>query len=213
MFKSEIQEVGTVELPKFSGVRVMMLPFRLEDVATLPSSVASWRQTVAALIEMSPVRSGVAYLTIDESEVLTGETHRRPGLHVDGIGPDGRAAAWGGGGKYAASGMLLVSNIVGCRGWSSEFSGYPGLNGDCEHLSDECYAKEAIVMRPGQVYFCGPLAVHEALPMRKIVKRQVCRLSMPNDCPWYEGYTRNPLGVEPTGSIHAPRSGFMAYRS
>lgn len=33
-----------------------------------------------------------------------------------------------------------------------------------------------------------------------------------SDCPWYEGYTENPLGVRPTGSIHHGREEFLAYR-
>jgi hypothetical protein len=51
-----------------------------------------------------------------------------------------------------------------------------------------------------------------AIPMRHDRKRSLVRLSMPSDCPWYEGYTRNPLGVEPTGPVHPARTEFMAYR-
>jgi hypothetical protein len=57
---------------------------------------------------------------------------------------------------------------------------------------------------PGVAYWCGPLTVHEALPMRQETARQFVRLSGPSDAPWHEGYTVNPLGIRPTGPI-APR--------
>ena len=210
MFASEVRRVGEVSLPTYSGVRVMMLPVRMDDPKTVP--MPQWRDAFARIVSLAPVKAGVGYLTIDEAYVSEGETHRRPGLHVDGIGPDGREAGWGGGGKYGSSGMLLASNVVGCVGWHQNVAGYPGPNGDCEPLRTKLDPKRALVMQPGGVYFCGPLGVHEGLPMRHGSLRTLVRLSMPNDCPWYEGYTRNPLGVEPTGPIHAKRVEFMRYR-
>lgn len=97
MFKSEIRACGSwFDYPLGTRVRIMMMPVRLEDPSTLP--LREWRPTLARLVLASPIRQGVGYLTIDEALVPADETHRRPGLHVDGIGPDGRAAAWGGGG-------------------------------------------------------------------------------------------------------------------
>lgn len=211
--ESRIEDLGALEFPTFQGVRVMMLPFRLEDPAgTIPSFAESWRRAAAALVEMGPVREGVAYLTVDEAVVPAGQTHRRPGLHVDGIGPDGKAGGWSKGG-YGYNGMLTAASAVGCRGWRGMFQGTPKPNGDCAHMAGECPADAAVVFQPGRVYLCSPLAVHEALPMKKTTARQFVRLSMPSDAPWYEGYTRNPLGIEPTGPIHAPRTEFMRYRA
>jgi hypothetical protein len=210
-FTSHINHVGVLSFPKPNGVRVMMMPVRMEDADTLP--IEQWREQFAKLVKMAPVKRGVAYLTIDEALVRAGETHRRPGLHVDGIGPDGREAAWGGGGGYASSGMLVAASITGCVGWSQPVDGYPGANGNCEHLRDELLDEKRRYLIADNVYECGALAVHEALRMATDVQRSFVRLSLPNDCPWYDGYTRNPLGVEPTGPIHFGREQFMAYRS
>jgi hypothetical protein len=191
----------------------MMMPVRLDDADTVP--IETWRKPFADLVKLSPVKRGVAYLTIDEAIVKAGETHRRPGLHVDGIGPDGKAAGWGGGGGgYGSSGMILAASELGCRAWKQDFDGYPGPNGDCAHLRGQTERSHGgmLLLHAEEVFFCGPLTVHEALPMVKDTRRSFVRLSMPNDCPWYEGYSRNPLGVEPTGPIRAPRTAFMAYR-
>lgn len=212
MFHSEIRDVGGIEFPEFTGLRIMMMPLRLDDVAgTVPAFASAWHDQVERLAELAPVRTGVAYLTIDEALVKAGETHRRPGIHVDGVGPDGKAGAWGGGG-YAYNGMLTSATHVGCRGWTGEFQGRPAPNGDCSALTRECVGKPEVVMQPGRVYFCGPMAVHEALPMPTDTRRQFVRLSMPSRSPWYEGYTRNPTGVEPEGEVHPPRTEFMGYR-
>lgn len=209
---SEIRHVGSLRFPSFSGIRVMMMPFRLDDLDSIPSMLDSWIWTIAKLCRLSPAKSGVAYLTIDERIVPAGRTHRRPGLHVDGIGPDGKRAAYGGGGGFwGKHGMLVAASRVGCRGWTHEFIGEPGPNGDCEHLRGELNSAHEIVMQAGEVYWCGPTAVHESIPMAKDACRQFVRLSMPSDAPWYEGYTRNPTGVEPTGPIHPVRAEFMAY--
>ena len=209
--KSEIREIGPVAFPAFTCTRVMMMPFKLEDVSTLPAELSSYRPLVSALRDAAPVKEGVAYLTIDEAHVNAGETHRRPGLHVDGVGPDGRAAGWGGGGKYGANGMIVAASHTGSRGWSQDFTGSAGPDGDCAHLAGECDPAAEVVLRGGVAYFCGALAVHESIPAAHDMQRQFVRLSMPSDAPWYEGYTANPTGIQPTGPIHARRAG-MEYR-
>lgn len=211
---SKIERFGAIQFPAFSGIRIMMMPFLLEDLDTLPAMLDSWAFAVADLCRMSSVKRGVAYLTIDEAAVSAGMTHRRPGLHVDGIGEDGGCGAWGGGGGgYAANGMLVAASHLGCRGWAQEFSVDAGPNGDCEQLRAELDPVAEVQMLAGNVYWCNPTAVHESISMMDDVERQFVRLSMPSMAPWHEGYTRNPLGIEPTGPIHGPRSEFMAYRS
>ena len=213
-FESEFQDVGSICFPVFSGLRIMMMPVRLETPASsLPDSMSMWRRALVGLVSLGVAREGVGYLTIDESFVDAGTTHRRPGLHVDGVGPDGRAAGWGGGGKYAANGMLVASDVVGCVGYRGAFRGVPAANGDCSHLREQATATGGERMLTNRVYSCGALCVHESLPMPAGTRRTFVRLSMPSDCPWYEGYTRNPTGVEPTGPVHSRRSEFMGYRA
>jgi hypothetical protein len=209
-FDSVVRPVARVVFPVFSGVRAMMMPFRMDDVqGTIP-----WPQyhvLLRGMVRAAPVEQGVAYVTIDEAEVEKGSTHRRPGLHVDGVGPDGKAGGWGGGG-WGAKGMLVAANRIGCRGWNQAFDGEPRPDGDCEHLAGQLRLDREVGMSSGGVYFCSPLGVHEALPMIADTRRQFVRVSLPNECPWYEGYTKSPVGVTPTGPIHPARAHQMLYR-
>lgn len=128
--------------------------------------------------------------------------------------------------------MVLWSTVRGCHAWLGDFDGYPGPDGDCEHLRGELAGgelaggglsggkfsgenvppKKEVPMMGCKVYFCGPLTVHESVPMRVDTLRTFARLSLPNDCPWYEGYSENPLGIKPTGPIHPRRRMQMGWR-
>lgn len=215
-FRSELYYIGRVQLPPFSGIRVMMMPFYLHDpIGSLPSSLDAWKHTVQQISAASHTE-GVGYLTIDEAFVRAGETHRRPGLHVDGVGPDGLTGGWGGDGGWGGGrngGMFMVSSHVGCRAWDHDFEGAPGLNGDCSHLQVSTLEPyQEYVLMPNELWWCSSLCVHEALPMEQDTHRQFCRVSMPSTAPWYRGYTANPLGILPTGPIHSGREDLIAYR-
>lgn len=211
MFRSELQRLEEVVLPQYSGTRIMMMPYHVHDPeGSLPEDLGPWFDVVRRMGALS--REGVGYLTIDEAMVAEGETHRRPGLHVDGIGPDGDAGGWGSGGGYGSSGMTMVSSHVGCVAWEQVFHGYPAGNGDCAHLVPQLCDEAATVLEPNVVYLCSPLTVHCAIPMEREVRRQFCRVSFPSDAPWYEGYTENPRGIRPTGPVHPRRTEFMNYR-
>lgn len=205
-FDSIIASMGSIHLPDFAGVRVMMMPFLWEaPEETLPDSMRQWRRPLREICAHSSV-TGVGYLTIDEAAVKSGETHRRPGLHVDGMG------AYGGGG-YAKSGMFVGASRMAARGWHKIFEGAPGEDGDCAHLGSQCSRKEATYFLGGKLYYCSPFCVHEALPLTQDVERTFLRVSMPSDAPWHEGYTPNPLGIMPGGPILGARAEQMAFRA
>lgn len=184
----------------------MMLPFMLQDLDTVP--FPQYRELVSRMRKRLCVRpypdSGVAYLTIDEAALKAGEFHRRPGLHVDGAGGWG-----GGGGGWGKGGFLVASNLVGCRVWVGTWQGTPSASGEVprqvfpEHEMD--------FLRPNFSYLLGPMTVHESTPMVRDCKRQFIRISLPNNCPWYEGYTESPYGIKPTGPI-LPRRKEMDFR-
>lgn len=214
-FTSTITPGACTWMPDFTSIRVMQMPFHVDDpVQSLPARLRAYGELVEYITTADGWKppAGVGYLTIDEAELHAGETHRRPGLHVDGVGEDGSSpAGYGGGGGYAAHGMVLMSNVLGCVGWSGEFEGAPGRDGDCAHLAPQCFAKPVIFFEPLRAYWCGPLAVHQATPVSKACQRQFVRVSLPSAAPWHEGYTRNPLGIKPAGPVLPPRPG-MAYR-
>lgn len=53
------------------------------------------------------------------------------------------------------------------------------------------------------------LCVHESVEQKEDCERIFVRLSMPSAAPWFEGYTKNPLGILPTGKI-LPKREFQA---
>lgn len=212
-FKSKCEYVADCALPAFTGIRIMMMPLVIGDMKTIPDYLHDWKRAINRLFDCDFYRHGtdrdlgrVGYLTIDEKEVRPGETHRRAGLHVDG----GEGRGWGGGGGWASreTGMLTVSNVVGCWAWNQSFSGWPGEEGNCEHLRPQLREDSRIAFLPGTIYWADGFCVHESIPQTEAVKRQFVRLSLPSEAPWFEGYTENPLGVLPTGPI-LPRRTFM----
>jgi hypothetical protein len=185
----------------------MMMPIIMNDINSLPAALSRYKRAVAGLFNMSYVKKGVGYLTIDERDLSSGESLRRPGLHVDGIYKDG-AGGWGGGAPWAGKGMITVSNPAGCRAWNQTFNGWPKSEGECEHLHSQAHPESATTLQPNTAYWMNPLCVHESLPMEDQTERGFMRLSMPSHAPWFVGYTRNPLGVQPTGPI-LPRRSFQ----
>lgn len=203
-FDSRFHHLGRLVVPAPIGLSVMMLPIRLENLDTLPDDLGHYRPFLRSLFDLAPVRSGVAYLTIDTRLVRRGTTQRRAGLHVDGVFRGG-AGSWGGG-SWGKKGMLTVASHVGCRAWSGTFQGQPGPEGECDHLREQLGVPT--VLAANEVYWLDGLCVHESLPQPVDIARTFVRLSMPNNAPWFEGYTVNPKGVQPTGPIH-PRRVFM----
>lgn len=209
-FVSDCRYAGQIQLPAFSGTRVMMLPVVLGDAASIPDFLSHWKPALTRLWELTaaPLLGMVGYLTIDEKRVKSGTTHRRAGKHVDGVYRGG-AGCWGGGGWGSPEhGMLVASNPAGCRAWVGRFYGETGDNGECEHLSEQCERLPEVVFKSNEVWHVGGMCVHESIPQVADVDRQFVRLSMPSSAPWFEGYTVNPKGVLPTGPI-LPRRRFM----
>ncbi len=212
MFHSTFCYRGNIELPTFTGMRVMMMPLRLGELDTVPETLDHYRDTLAALFNMAGHRGEVGYLTIDEKHLDAGQCTRRGGVHVDGVF-EGRIGAWGGGGGWGSvgNGMLTVSSHPGCRAWLQPVDGIPGPDGECDHLVDQLHDENARTFGANEVYWLDGLAVHESLPVTEAVDRQFVRLSLPSNGPWFEGYTENPLGVVPTGPI-LPRRSYMTKR-
>lgn len=204
--KSEIKNLGDCEFPAFTGMRIMMMPFRMNDANTVP---AQYRALVADLIARNYTPNAVGYLTIDEAHVPRGEYHRRPGLHVDG----GEACSWGGdpgpwGGPH---GMIIAASHYACNAYAQDFVGTAGEDNNCEHLRAQL--REVTPMHGGYAYWMSPTCVHESIPASHNMQRQFVRISYPSTAPWYAGYTESPYGVEPTGPVFAGRTMQMSHRT
>ena len=223
MFQSIAKPLGRIVFPEFSGLRIMMMPFRFDDPDTLDAEqLRGWKEPVTDLLERRPA-TGIGYLTIDEAIVEPGRTHRRPGLHVDGLSSYGGPSPYGGGvmpyggglTPYAGGtggGMVLAANVVGTRAWVKDFHGDVGVDGDCEHLRAQCPDSEAVVFGDHEAWWCGPLCVHEGVPAPTWTKRQLIRISYPSAAPHHWPYTPNVTGVVPITPPGPDRSKQMAYR-
>lgn len=81
MYKSIVQRRGPVTFPEFTGERIYMHEFRKST--GLPPEYARWRDTVEQMLTGIDT-DGPIYLMVDQGVVAPGQTHRRPGVHIDG---------------------------------------------------------------------------------------------------------------------------------
>ena len=197
--------------PAFTGTRIMMMPFHAHDVeGSLPETLAAYKPMIQAMIDKAPAHvvfpeEATAYLTIDEMHLEPGVIQRKPSLHVDGMYKGELSGAWGGGGGgwgSVGNGMLLSSNTSDlCKMWTGAFKGLPINDGECDHLRGELADKDMYAFQAGDVIWADGLLVHESYPALHAVDRQFVRVSLPNNSPWFVGYTENPLGIKPCGEV------------
>lgn len=201
-FDSKIIELNTVEFPRFTGTRVMMMPVKIGDPESLPDELQHYASLFTALSNLSSHHGETGYLTIDEKYLDHGESHRRPGRHVDGI-YQGSGGGWGGGWGSVGNGMITAGSEAGCRAWRGSCGGVIGQDGEADEV--DVSACEEFILKSNVAYWLDGLCVHESLPAPKAHDRQFVRLSMPSNAPWFEGYSINSKGIRPTGPILPPR--------
>lgn len=90
--KSIVQQRGTVHFPQHTGERIYMREFHKAD--GLPFDLARWQPTVDAMLYGIDT-DGPIYLMVDQGLVLSGSTHRRPGVHLDGYWNPGNSSHGG----------------------------------------------------------------------------------------------------------------------
>lgn len=217
MFKSIAYKTGNINFPKFSHTRIMMMPFYLHDLDTIPNTLNHYKNVIKELIKQIPnhvefYEDTPAYLTIDERFVPKNTIQRNPGLHVDGMYQGTTAGPWSGTGTDPGSwgnvgnGMLLASNTSNTVNiYIGDVIGNPINDGDCEHLREQLPYLSKQSPKQGEVYWADGFNMHESLPVKKDTYRQFIRISLPNDGVWFEDYTHNPLGIKPKGKILPPR--------
>jgi hypothetical protein len=227
--KSEFSVInGACTLPEFTGIRVLHMPVILGDRKSVPEILSGYLPLLELCAEAESRHvAKVVYLTVDEKIIPAGESHRRPGLHVDGwykteenVGTHApmRGGGWGGGGGGSwggagvlgdeGTGLLTIASSPGCKAWKQDFQGEPNHEGDCEHMRPQCSEDHGEILKPGSLYWFSSLCVHESLRLSVERRRHFVRLSLPSMADWYEGCTPNPLGVKPSGRV-MPRRRFV----
>lgn len=87
--KTAIRQLGRVSFPEFTGERVYMHEFTKKG--GLPKHLQRWQDTVDAMLE-GVTAEGPIFLMVDQAPVQACATHRRPGMHIDGIWEPGISA-------------------------------------------------------------------------------------------------------------------------
>ncbi len=199
MILSTVRIGANVSFPEFTGERVYMLPF-MQNVG-LPTALKRWQPTVDAMLKgiESP---GPIYLMIDQGIVRAGNTHRRPGLHVDGNWvagdmqrhthqhrpshhhPEPKPPEGGHRHRprhthsgYMPEAVILASDVGACRAVVGSFNGHPSNDGCCDHI-DVTRGKE-IIFDPYRAYVGNVTMLHESLPVTEDCFRTLVRLNVP----------------------------------
>ena len=199
MLHSLSAPVGEIKLPVFMGDRLYMHPVDISN-PLLPAGYERWDSIIKEIIAHAPKQSGTAYITIDEKEVIAGETHRRGGKHIDGNYIHG----WGGGGDGAGwltgengrmlprdkhleqycsktGGMLIVSSYPACIGWNGSYNDEPAQGGNCNHI--DVSKMDSTMLQANKIYWGNSTFIHESLPLKENVKRTIVRITLPADSP------------------------------
>lgn len=191
---SKSKPLFEIMLPSFRGDQVYMHAFEIDN-PSLPKPYDRWAPVVEKMISKCSNIKGTAYLTIDEKLVRQNTSHRRGGPHVDGNylyawSDEGSGWLTGENGRmlseekhrdqYCANtgGMLIVSSHEACKGWNGRIAGIPAQGGDCSRL--DLSEMEEFMLSPNVVYWGNSTFVHESLPVKQDVYRQLVRITLPH---------------------------------
>lgn len=198
--------MNKITFPKYSGIRCLMLPYIQGEPDSVP---LEYKRGYEEIIQNTFLKRGdVGFLTIDESEVVTGKPHRgaraktNRALHTEaGRHPD-KVYNWGGGGGWGSSHratldrdtrILLANNIDDtCAIWDVEHEN-TSLDGDIGEFSSLYPYENAIFMKAGEVREIGILTPHESLPIQNSCKRQFLRIVGRGFHGRESYFTENPL--------------------
>ncbi len=195
-------KTGSIRFPEFSGVRCLMMPYIQGDPDSVPETYAPYKE----IIESVYLKKGdVGFLTIDESPVIAGTSHRGH------LAKHGRALhtevgwrkengflqwAWGQGPEVKVDHdvqVLLANNLNNsCALWNAEHPD-TSFDGDIGHLAELYPYSDAIFMRAGEVYRIGVLTPHESMPVMHNFNRQFLRIVSSGVHGREEYFTLNPL--------------------
>lgn len=194
----------TINFPKFSGVRCLMMPYIQGDSNSVPEEYSSYKEIIDTVFLK---RGDIGFLTIDESPVIAGKAHRgarakyERALHTE-VGRDpNKIYCWGGGGWGSVHQVtldrdvkiLLANNLDNsCALWNVEHE-ETSTDGDIGFASDLYPYEAATFMKAGEVHEIGILTPHESLPVKKNFDRQFLRIISSGVHGREEYFTKNYL--------------------
>ncbi len=191
-YTSQIKEIGKVDFPLFTGERVYMRKFTKQS--GLPDDLQRWQPTVDAMLNGVDC-DGDIFIMIDQGSIKAGQSHRRPGAHIDGYWIESLQAhrgsggghritgAWdtgGGGWKTCdfteSEGIILASDIAACKAFVGDYTGTIGESGDCSSIDTSRMGNA--IMNPFTAYAGNVSMLHESLPINFDCERTLVRLNV-----------------------------------
>lgn len=195
----------TIQFPKFTGLRCLMMPYIQGDPSSLPEEYQNYSDVVK---EMVIEKDQIGYLTLDESIAKAGTPHRAyrakygRALHTEaGINPNklyawGSPPSWGGMNRVILDNdtkVMLANNVDdSCAIWNATHKN-TSKDGDIGDYADQYPMSDAVLMKSGEIHKIGILTPHESLPVKKDIERQFIRIVGNGVHGREEYFTINPL--------------------
>lgn len=200
-----VREIGPFKFADVQrGVNVNMLPIDGHDCSTIPGMLFQYREEIYRcrdrLIGPPQQKRELCFITISESEVLRGNSQRRPGIHVERNGSDAWGGSWGGGGVF-----LATDTPDSLRIWDTEIPlGLIKGGGEIEYQALEAIAHPdapSFMAKPNTLYQISDRVPHESVPLKKDSYRRFFRFVGPDVGAWFADHsTHNPnLSLEDSG--------------
>jgi len=199
-----ITMIRTINFPKFSGLRCLMMPYIQGDTDSVPNEYSSYATILRSLCIK---RGDIGFLTIDESVATKGTPHRgeraktNRALHTEAGRDPNKVYQWGGGGwgsshrvTLDADVEILIANNTdnSCAVWDAHHK-ETSLDGDIGYAANQYPLSDATLMKAGEVFKIGILTPHESLPLNRTTGRQFLRVISSGVHGREAYFTRNPL--------------------
>ena len=189
--KSSITKLNDVTFPEYTGERVYMTKFT--KASGLPSQLKRWQSTIDAMLEKIDIKHEPIFIMIDQARVKAGTTHRRPGIHIDGIWVPGDNTKDNIGMHSTRDGhkingvaqnedqaLVLASNVRGCAAYLGEYHDQPQQDGSFTNINVGNLDK--IELSPYSAWVGSAMTtLHESIPVPYDSYRTLVRL---NICDW-----------------------------
>ena len=189
--QSRLIAIGAVQTPDFQPGFSYMTP--VEIGGRIPDTLNRWSHAIAVALGLCGLKTGTAWVTLDEKALESGQVHRRPGPHMDG---NYRQGAWGVDGWKGydqRGGLFLLASAEGARAWTGDIpgeptpwnfegaDGKPSDGGDCAHMDLRGMKQHRLL--PNVLYWMNSCGIHESIPVHAPVNRSLMRLTLPHYCP------------------------------
>lgn len=203
-FPSPIKDINGNSTP----MSINMMPFIFGDNETIPENFKRYIPLINICLEnCASEYKKICYLTIDESYLEKGKSHRRCGLHTETIGIDVKSGYgtfydfppwWGGayGGIFFGSNMDNSTAIYDAYVKDIEVIGPLGC---IEHMRNTLNTKYSkIILKKNVLVWITDRTPHESLPVQEDGFRQFFRIVTSNVSFWYSKHsTPSPFGIKP----------------